>query len=190
MDVGSFLQFFGMSFPGYLQFLGERLFDDERKMYEAILSALPRLWEKRLKPRLEARSNLTLIHMDFHFANVLLPRTPGSDDVRLIDWASWNIYMGAQDLAYAIGLHWSPKRRKVLEADMVKLYHQRLLAHGVEGYSWEECWDDYRIGIIVNVLSPILRWAMFDEAKTGWWWSIVERTLQAFEDLDCAELLA
>lgn len=189
MDVQSFIQAFGMWLPGFLDFLGDRLFPHEHKLYERAVASLPGLWERHLQHRFAEGRGLTLIHTDLHFYNFLYPNDPTKDKPRIVDWESWSVYVGPTDLAYAIAYSWYPRRRRVLEKDLVKRYHDGLLKHGVEGYDWSDCWDDYRLAVFVNLFIPVVRWAMFDESRTGWWWNELMRALLAFEDLDCTELL-
>ena len=37
-----------------------------------------------------------------------------------------------------------PDERKAQEQSLLKLYHTTLVENGVEGYSFEQCWNDYR----------------------------------------------
>jgi thiamine kinase-like enzyme len=189
LDVQTFIQAFGMWLPGFLDFAGDRLFTHEREMYEKVLASLPGLWERYLQHRFAEGKGLTLVHTDLHFNNFLLPKDLAKDQVRIVDWESWSVYIGPHDLAYAIALGWYPKRKYLIEKDLVRRYHNGLLKYGVENYDWDACWLDYRLSVIVNLFTPVLRWAIFDESKTGWWWDALEKTLPAFEDLDCAELL-
>jgi hypothetical protein len=188
LNVQLFIRAFEMSFPGFVDFLGDRLFASERQVYEKVLASLAVLWERYLQHRFAEGRALTLVHTDLHFGNFLFPKD-SDGKLCIIDWESWSVYIGAHDVAYAIALSWYPRRRRVLEKDLVRRYHDGLLSHGVENYSWDDCWQDYRLSVIVNLFSPVLRYAMFDESKEGWWWSDLERSLLAFEDLNCAELL-
>jgi thiamine kinase-like enzyme len=189
LNVQMFIQAFAMWLPGFLDFAGDRLFGYERQLYEKAIVALPSLWERHLQWRLAEGKNLTLIHTDIHFNNFLFPNDPQHDTTRIIDWQSWGVYIGAHDLAYAIALGWPQRRRRVIEQNLVRRYYDGLQKYGVANYDWDSCWFDYRLSLIVSLFTPVLRWALFDESKTGWWWGTVDDTMSAFEDLNCAELL-
>ncbi len=53
-------------------------------------------------------------------------------NVYTIDWGGWEIGMGTDDLAYMIGLHWHPLRRKQYEQVLVEFYHSELIRNGVD----------------------------------------------------------
>ena len=52
--------------------------------------------------------------------------------------------------------------------DIEQLYHAALVAGGVEGYSWEDCWRDYRITVIRELFVPVWQWSSGMQA--GVWW--------------------
>ena len=98
-----------------------------------------------------------------------------------------SVGLGTVDLAYMMALHWYPERHARLEQTLLRRYYTQLLTHGIVGYDWDACWDDYRLAAIRNRFMPMGQWA----AKRGpaIWWPHLERTLLAFEDLQCRELL-
>ncbi len=167
--------------PDFFDFMGERISAKRRKIYEEVLSSPNTFW----KPQ-QSKHALTLIHGDAHFWNFLYPRTE-TDRIRVFDWNSWDIGKGTDDLAYMIGLHWYPERRDRFEIPLLKHYHEALLKHGVEHYSWEDCWDDYRHSAILNLFIPVWQWAK--EISQIVWWSHWERSFLTFADLDCGALL-
>ncbi len=175
------------TFRGFADFLGDRLSPSGRALYERVLAALPALWERRYRDLYDRRHALTLLHGDAHSWNFLYPREPGRDGVRIIDWQAWRPGRGTDDLAYMIALHWYPERRKTLEADLLRRYHETLLRHGVAGYGWDACWTDYRESAVGNLSIPVWQWSV--GVPPNVWWPHLERALLAFEDLGCSELL-
>ena len=168
--------------PDFLDFLGDRISTDRRKLYEQILNAAPKLTERIL-----ACKGQTLVHNDAHVWNFLFPLDLAQDTVRIIDWQAWFAGLGTIDLAYMIGLHWYPERRARLEKDLLKLYHNYLLKAGVANYDWRDCWYEYRLAVATNVFIPVIQWRYKIDSKI--WWGHLERGMLAFEDLDCVELL-
>jgi hypothetical protein len=171
------------AFAGFVDLLGDRLSAQRRQIYERIFAAWPL---PALVARRAAGQHTTLVHGDTHYWNFLAPRDPAAEQVRIIDWAVWHIGVGPSDLAYMIALFWFPERRARMEQDLVRRYHSRLIAQGVAGYSWEQCWLDYRTALIFHLFWPIF-WHRY--LPQSIWWNTLEKAMLAFEDLGCAELL-
>jgi hypothetical protein len=170
------------AFPGFVDFMGDRLSPVRRALYEKMLECwpLPSLLE-----RINRRQMVTLNHGDGHAQNYLLPH--GEGRVYLIDWADWRINPGPCDVAFLIGLEFYPERRARMDQALVRYYHERLLKYGVVGYDWAQCWLDYRVGIIANLLMPVF-W--YSWSPPQFWWHTLEKALLAFQDLRCEELLS
>jgi thiamine kinase-like enzyme len=171
----------------FVDFLGDRLSVDRRQVYEKVLAALPRLLSHHIGARLTAGKTCTLVHGDAHFWNFLYPHDADKDKVYLIDWQSWGIGIGTDDLAYMIALHWYPERRRAMERALISRYHQELMRHGVANYTWPECWFDYRVSATFNLFVPAGQWSL--KIPAAIWWPHLERALCAFQDLRCDELL-
>lgn len=166
----------------FVDYLGDRLSLARRRTYEDALAMLPRLW--RWVTRERAR---TLVHGDAHLWNVLFPREAGHGPVYLCDWQNWHAGIPAQDPAYQMVLDWDAERRARLEVPLLRRYHNRLLALGIAGYTWEDCWTDYRLAIVNLLFTPAWRWRNGTEAR--YWWPHLHHALAAFDDLDCADLI-
>lgn len=185
-SVRQYYQAFQGVWSGFVDFLGDRLPVERRNLYEHVLSSQSKMWQQR-RGRFTNPANITLIHGDLHFWNVLYPRDPQKDDVCLIDWEDWRVSVGTDDLACMIALHWYPERRRRMESNLLRRYHANLLKHGIIHYDWEDCWRDYRLSVIRQLFVPV--WLWFYELPPAVWWSHLERVVLAFEDLHCAELL-
>jgi thiamine kinase-like enzyme len=172
-------------FPQYVDYLGDRLSVERRRIYEKVLDK----YGEVLSHRLTQRETLTLVHDDAHAGNFLLPRQTAGGRVYLIDWQQWDIQVGLHDIAYLIALFWYPERRARLEQAAVKAYHSRLLQYGVGHYSWLACWDDYRMQAIGNLLVPFWAWVFQGEQWGFHRWHQLEKAMLAFQDLNCEEFL-
>jgi thiamine kinase-like enzyme len=172
-------------YPAFLEYMGDALWDERRRIFDRVLKAAPKLQERLTK------GNLTLIHGDAHAWNFLYPLDPGGEAV-LVDWEAWDADVGVFDLAYMITLFWFPAHRARMEKPLVQRYHKRLTEYGVTGYSWDDCWYDYRHSVIRLLFRPIDWWDSHRD-EDFWpelWWPRLERVICAFEDLHCEELLA
>ena len=86
-----------------------------------------------------------------------------------------------------MAMHWYPDRRQRYERLLLDRYHEALLAHGVGGYDRRALQDDYRLSVLLRIMTPVR------QASIGIppviWWNNLERILMAVDDLDCRELL-
>jgi Ecdysteroid kinase-like family len=130
---------------------------------------------------------VTLVHGDAHVWNAFHPRDPARDTIRLFDWDSWRIGLGTGDLAYMMGLHWYPDRRRRYERPLLERYHATLVAGGVTGYTFSALWDDYRLSALGQITVPV--WQSSFRLNPAVWWSHLERAMLTFDDLDCRALL-
>ena len=168
--------------PALLDFIGDRLAPHHRTLYEHLLSCSSAPWMN-----LPGSPNQTLLHGDLHFWNLLFPIHGYNEHLRIFDWNMWDIGRPTGDLAYLLALHWSPERRARLESPLLNDYHRRLNACGIENYSMDTFLLDYRISVIQTLFIPIWQWNKGISPTI--WWSHLERGLQAFEGLECAELI-
>jgi hypothetical protein len=167
--------------PAFLDFCGDALSSDARQILQRVFSSPLKPWL-----RLTDERALTIIHGDAHSWNFLFPRT-GDGAAVLIDWQLWHVDVGARDLAFFIALHWYPSRRREFERPLIEYYYDRLLKYGVQNYSFNELWLDYRRCVVRNLTIPIIFWSRGMNPEG--WWQRLECALMAYRDLACDELL-
>jgi hypothetical protein len=173
-----------LMFRDFADFLGDRLSAGRRKLYQQLLGRLFDLWMQRSS---NGGAHLTRTHGDAHFWSFLYPLDPESDTTRMIDWEECGVGWGTDDLAYMIALHWYPDRRRAMERFLLTRYHDALLRRGVVDYEWERCWSDYRMSVMLQLLTPVWRWSVGLPGSS--WWPVLEPALLAFDDLQCSEFL-
>ena len=171
-------------FAGFVDFMGERLSLERRKIYERIVTALPTL----VRDRIHSGHGQTMVHDDAHPWNFMQPRDHIRDRAVLIDWQQWGRSIGMHDVAKMITLFWYPDHRSKQEQATLRRYCARLSENGISGYSWDHCWQDYRLFTLRNMLVPLWAW------QWGHWaphrWVQMEKSLFAFYDLSCEDILA
>jgi hypothetical protein len=167
--------------PSFVAAFGDALTIDARNIYERVFSSSMQPWL-----RLTDRRALTIIHGDAHTWNFLFPRA-GEGPAFLIDWQLWHVDVGARDLAFLMALHWYPSRRRELEQHLLHHYHKSLVSKGVDNYTFEELWLDYRRCAVRNLTIPIIFWSR--GMKPEGWWHRLECALASYRDLECDELL-
>lgn len=183
-SVHGFSHWAEQNYAALATFLGDRLSAGRRQLYEQVLATLPPM----LRARMLNGTHRTVFHGDFHVGNVLLPCAPHTATPRLIDWDGWGVDLGVSDLACLMALTWFPERRARLEQPLLRHYHAQLGAYGVQQYTWDDCWYDYRLWVLCALFIPAGQWAM--HLPTDQWWNHFERIMLAAQDLDCMELLA
>ncbi|HEY0324122.1 MAG TPA: oxidoreductase family protein [Pyrinomonadaceae bacterium] len=166
----------------FIDFLGDRLSAKRRKIYDRLLSSKYKIWG-----RLTDATGLTVTHGDAHWWNLLYPRDWEKHRVRLFDWQLWHVDVGARDLAFMVALGGYSERRAAVEQNLLRRYYESLVTHGVNNYTWDDCWNDYRWSALRNLNVPVVQWSQGRSAEL--WWRNLERAMLAYEDLGCSELL-
>jgi hypothetical protein len=171
------------SATAFMAALGDQLRPAWRSAYETVLAALPRLFKRHATGR-----NLTLVHGDAHLGNFLFPRDLKTAGAYLLDWQFWHPTIGGTDLAFMMATEWEAQTRRLLEQRLLRRYHAHLLAQGVQGYAWDDCWNDYRLSVIlVSIFIPVWRWAVFKWAPDL---PTLESSMTAYADLQCSDLVS
>ncbi|CAO5177469.1 Aminoglycoside phosphotransferase [Frankia sp. AiPs1] len=133
----------------------------------------------------------SLIHGDYRLDNLLFE---GSSAVIAVDWQSLEIGFPGRDLAYFLSTALAPARRRAHERDLIRAYHQRLTELGVTGYPLEDCFHDYRLGMLQGPLLTVLG-ALYatherTESADRMFLSMAANSCAAIRELGTLELLA
>ena len=70
---------------------------------------------------------------------------------------------------------------------MLDRYHRELRARGIESYDRRALADDYRLSVLLRIMTPV--WQAAHGIPPVIWWNNLERIFLAVDDLDCRELL-
>lgn len=153
------------------------MFDAARRMPDAVVELMERLSEPPI----------TLVHGDHRLDNLFF----GDDGVAMLDWQITGAARGPYDVAYFLSQSLVPEERKVVEGDLVGAYHRALVGHGVSGYSFDDCWDDYRLATLFCAVYPLNAGAvdLVNERAVALFTSMLERSVAAILDLDALELM-
>lgn len=166
-----------------LDFLADRITPERRKLIKNIFSKFPELkWR-----RYESRENMTIIHGDAHLWNFFYPKDIKKGKALLIDWQSWELGRGAQDVAYMIAFHFYPEMRRELEKEFLKKYHEKMPDSIRKNYTFDEFEYDYKLSVISNFIYPI--WQCKDKMSPDIWLHNLEIAFLNFMDLGCMQLL-
>lgn len=104
----------------------------------------------------------TIIHGDYHADNFLFATQEGGAPFTIIDWQLCKRGRGAYDIGMLLGGLPVEQRRNEEQA-LLKMYYQILIENGIKEYSFEQCFDDYRLTLLdtfarlVYVIRPPLQ---------------------------------
>jgi len=136
-----------------------------------------------------ASSPRTLVHGDVAANNIMF----GARGIEaLLDWQTVIQGRGPIDVAHFFVTSLQTDDRRTAEADLLPRYHRALIEHGVQDYSFRDCWDDYRMAVMNQFGQIVALSYLIDiggqleddvEAATG------ARPLAALIELDVSDLI-
>ncbi len=154
--------------PEAAEFLGAILVDDTERFvdrYRDRLAAddvgvLTRFAAASARWCAARADRFSILHGDYRLDNLLFDRTEtGEPTVSAVDWQTVAVDLPAKDVAYLLGNGLLTADRRLHERSLVERYHAGLVDAGVDGYSVDECWDDYVFGqfhgLVVTVLGAM-----------------------------------
>ncbi|MEM7003421.1 MAG: phosphotransferase, partial [Pseudomonadota bacterium] len=104
-----------MQLPGFMDYFGDKLADDERHIIEQVGAAEEGpLFHRDPAP-------FSLVHVDYRLDNLLF--NPNGE-VTAVDWQSITLGAPLNDVAYFMGAGLLPEARLGVERDIVQKYHQ------------------------------------------------------------------
>jgi len=135
----------------------------------------------------DRRPPLGLVHGDFRLDNLLF--TP--QRCRVVDWQTVSWGPALYDLSYFIGGAFDPAVRRAHEEELVRLYHDELLAQGVHALGWEACWQEYRRQVFGGLRMVIVASMVVEQTQRGddMFMAWLARNAQQVLDLDALALL-
>jgi hypothetical protein len=133
----------------------------------------------------------TIIHMDFRLPNLFFAGPEGGVDFAVVDWQPYSRARGLYDVGYFLAQSLPTAQRRRLQDEVVHLYHDTLLAHGVKDYSWEQCWHDYRLGVMYTFLYSVGTVAVDLGGETGLAYqkAITQRHIAAVDELRTGDVI-
>ena len=132
---------------------------------------------------------VTLLHGDHRLDNIFFG--DGPDDIAVLDWQITGTGRGVYDVAYFLSQSLVPEERKGAEHDLVTTYHTTLVEHGVRGYPFDACWEDYRLATLFVSVYPLNAGSvdLVNPRAVELFTAMLDRSVSAILDLDALELL-
>ena len=171
------------------------LYPEFRKRYEgAIDPAILDMGERfmaRVKTYYEKPRPHTLVHTDYRLDNMLFGVAEGGPPIAVVDWQTVSLGNPMGDIAYFIGAGLHREERRQHEEELVRAYHQALLDGGVADYSWEDCWQHYRLYSFAGFHMAVMASILVERTERGdeMFRVMAERHGYQILDLDAEELL-
>jgi aminoglycoside/choline kinase family phosphotransferase len=168
---------------GFQDRYADRLDDQMRRAGSDLFENIDGYHAPRPGPR-------TIVHNDYRLDNLLFH--PARDEVAVVDWQTCALGVGPTDLAYFLGAGLGVEDRRAHEDDLVRTYHRAIVDAGVAGYSWDECWADYRRGSWSGVFMAVFAAMMVERTDRGddMFLTMLERHGAQVADLESVDLIA
>jgi len=170
--------------PGFVERYDDRLAPEHREVCERMVAALDGWLASRPRP-------FTLQHADYRLDNLLFGLPGSPKPLTVVDWQTVSFGPGMLDASYLLAGSLVLDDRRAHEEELLRAYHEVLLAHGVTDFSWEACWEGYRHqtfhGILMAVAASML--VVRTERGDDMFMTSLARSAQQVLDLDALELL-
>jgi hypothetical protein len=179
------------------QALVEQLLSGFFERYDARIAAEHRGVVERFVARLdpylaERRSPFSIVHGDYRLDNMLFGRPGSRKPLTVVDWQTVSWGQPLLDASYFLGAGLPVSERRTHEEALLREYYDGLLALGVDDFSWEACWEEYRRytfhGVLMAVIAPML--VVRTERGDDMFMTSLARHAQQVIDLQAEELLS
>jgi aminoglycoside/choline kinase family phosphotransferase len=134
----------------------------------------------------------TVCHGDYRLDNLFFGNGGDAPPLTVIDWQIAIRSAGTYDVGYMTSQSLDPDLRRKHEMDVLRMYHQALIERGVQGYSFDQCLEDYRWTLLFCFAYPVIGGTMGDlsnERGVALATAMMERSATAIMDWDAGRLL-
>jgi hypothetical protein len=169
---------------GFRDRYADRLGDDVHEAGEALLANLERYLSSNDEP-------WTVVHGDYRLDNLLFGAAGGGDPIAVVDWQTCAHGAALNDVAYFVGAGLQLDDRRSHERDLVRRYHDALLAAGVTDYPFDRCWNDHRLGTWSGLIMAVAASMLVERTARGddMFMTMAHRHARHALDLDAPALL-
>jgi len=131
---------------------------------------------------------MTVTHGDYRLDNMLFN---GTTQLTVVDWQTPALGPGAADAAYFLGTSLPSILRNGYERTLLKGYHAALSEYPISGYSFDDCWNDYRRFSFNGLHMAVIASMIVGRTKRGdeMFLAMASRSTQMALELDAGEFL-
>jgi hypothetical protein len=97
----------------------------------------------------------TFLHGDYRADNLLFGPAVGDDGIAAVDWQISGRGGPLYDVAYLICNSVPTAYRQQAEQVLLRRYHDTLVRMGVEGFTYDDCWEAYRLAVLCSLFVAI-----------------------------------
>ena len=97
----------------------------------------------------------TLIHNDYQLDNFIFITSGDTTSMMVVDWQLTALGRGTLDVASFLGGNISIADRRTHEQGLLRRYHDALCENGVVDYSFDQCWEDYRMSMLSDLFRMV-----------------------------------
>ena len=170
--------------PAFLERYGERVGTEHAELCRRFVASLDGWVADRRPP-------LGLVHGDYRLDNMLFGAEDAPRRFVAVDWQTvgWGPVM--IDAAYFLGASLQLEDRRLHEETLVREYWEALHAHGVRGFDWEQCWEEYRRQVFLGIVMTVAPAMIVQRTERGdeMFLTSLARYAQQALDLGSLELL-
>lgn len=172
------------SLPGFLQVFAHAIDAD-------MVSVMERYGDNvhQLLDRIAQMPN-TVVHFDFRLDNLFFDDS--NQNVWMIDFQTSSKGGGAYDIGYFMSQSVPIDVRRTHEDSLLRMYHDELVRLGVRGYSFDQFFQDYRVGVLYGWIIPVYAVGTLDsssERAMALWTEVIQRAQAAMRDHEVADFL-
>jgi thiamine kinase-like enzyme len=132
---------------------------------------------------------ITIAHGDLRYDNLFFA---DDGEMAVADWQIIVRARGPYDVAYFLSQSVNPADRKTCEMGILRRYHETLLEREVKNYSFDQCFDDYRMSAMFCLVYPVISGGTLDLANdrgVELVAAMLDRSVATILDLDCDEMI-
>ncbi len=135
---------------------------------------------------------VTISHGDYRLDNLFFATPEGGDPLAVVDWQIISLGKGMFDVAYFVAGAVPAEERRVIEMDLLRMYHGILVERGVKGYDFDQLLLDYRLGALFCWQYAVVILGTLDAANErglALFTDVLRRFVSAIVDLKAIELM-
>lgn len=170
--------------PGFFERYEDRVIPEHQAVCRRLAASLDGWLATRPRP-------FAIQHADYRLDNMLFGLPGSPQPLTVVDWQTVSFGPAMLDAAYLLAGSLVLEDRRAHEEELLRAYHEVLIAQGVEGFDWAACWEGYRHQTFHGVLMAVAASMLVVRTERGddMFMTSLARGAQQVLDLDALDLL-